>query len=141
MWGACSDPYGGGVKTAAAVAQNLVRFCGVAELGLGLLFWSDHLQSLIVVHIVVGLVLVLALWTLAVLAALSRSSPFGQVVFAAVWGLLLPVFGLTQDQLLTGGAHWVVQVLHLLAGLIAIGLGEGLGGGIRRAAAPVPQAP
>jgi hypothetical protein len=129
------------MKPAAAVAQNLVRFCGVVEVGLGLLFWSDHLPSLIVVHVAVGLVLVLALWTLAVIATFTRSSPFGQVVFAAVWGLLLPVFGLTQDQLLTGDAHWVVQVLHLLVGLIAIGLGEALGGGIRRAAAPEPQTP
>jgi hypothetical protein len=129
------------MKAAAAVAQNLVRFCGVVQLGLGLLFWSDHLQSLLVVHIVVGLVLVLALWTLAVIAAFCRSSPFGQVVVAAVWGLLLAIFGLTQDQMLTSGAHWVVQVLHLLVGLTAIGLGEALGGGIRRAAGPVPQAP
>ena len=32
--------------------------------------------------------------------------------------------GLTQALLLNGSAHWIVQVLHLLVGLGAIGLAE-----------------
>ncbi|MBO0684427.1 MAG: hypothetical protein J2P45_14820 [Candidatus Dormibacteraeota bacterium] len=127
------------MKTAATAVQNLLRFCGVVQIILGLLFWSDHQQSLIPVHIVVGLILVLSLWTLAVMAAVLRAAPAGLVAGALAWGLVVVIFGLTQDQIMAGPSHWAVQVLHLLVGLFAIVQGEGLGGGIRRAA-PAPQA-
>ncbi|MBO0681954.1 MAG: hypothetical protein J2P45_02260 [Candidatus Dormibacteraeota bacterium] len=127
------------MKSAATAVQNLLRFCGVVQIILGLLFWSGHQQSLVIVHIIVGLVLVLALWTLAVIAALLRAAPTGLVAGALVWGLVVVIFGLTQDRILTGPSHWAVQALHLLVGLFAIVQGEGLGGGIRRAA-PAPQA-
>jgi hypothetical protein len=73
-----------------------------------------------------GFVLVIALWTLAVLAARAGVS-IGLVVLAVVWGLVAPALGLTQASLWVGGWHWVIQVLHLRIGLGAIGLGETLG--------------
>jgi hypothetical protein len=77
-----------------------------------------------------GLVLVLALWVLAGLAA-RAGVPLGLVALAVAWGLIVPALGLTQDQLLPGSAHWVIQVLHLLVGLGAIGQAEGLAARIR----------
>ena len=47
----------------------------------------------------------------------------GLVALAAVWGLIVPILGVMQTQLLPGGAHWVIEVIHLLVGLVAIGLG------------------
>ena len=41
-------------------------------------------------------------------------------------GLVGAVLGLTQTQLLVGSAHWLVEVLHLLVGIAAIGMAEGL---------------
>ena len=38
----------------------------------------------------------------------------------------MPVLGLTQTRLLTGSAHWLIEVLHLLVGVAAVGMAEGL---------------
>jgi hypothetical protein len=77
-----------------------------------------------------GFVLVLSLWVLAVLAALAGVSR-GVVALAIFWGLVVPILGLTQARLLPGPAHWSIEVLHLLIGLAAIGMGGGLARRIR----------
>jgi hypothetical protein len=122
------------MRTTATVAQMLIRLCGLIQIVLGLLFWSGNVLALVPVHALVGLVLVLSLWTLAFAAARSGVQP-GFVALAFVWGLLLPVLGLMQGGLLVGGAHWLIQALHLLVGVVAIGLGEGLGREIKRSRA------
>ena len=125
------------MKIAVTVAQNLVRLSGLILIVLGVLFWSGNALTLIPLHMLIGFVLVLSLWTMAFLAARSGVSP-GLVALGFLWGLLVVVFGLTQDQLLTGDAHWVIRVLHLLVGLGAIGQSEGLAVRIlRRQAMPV----
>jgi hypothetical protein len=120
------------MRTTATVAQMLVRACGLVLIVLGILFWTGGALALVPVHMLLGLVLVLSLWTLAFIGARSGLPP-GLVVAAFLWGLVVPIFGVTQDQLLTGGGHWLIRVLHLLAGLVAIGLAEGLGARIKRA--------
>ena len=77
-----------------------------------------------------GFLLVLGLWTLAALAARAGAQP-SLVALAAVWGLIVPILGLNQDRLLAGSAHWLIEVLHLLVGLGAIGQAEGLAARIR----------
>jgi hypothetical protein len=109
----------------ATVAQMSVRASGVVLLILGVIFWTGNLDSLHLVHILLGLLLVLGLWTLAFLGA-RAGAPAAIVVVSVVWGLITPALGLTQENILTGGWHWVIQVLHLLVGLGAIGLAEQL---------------
>jgi hypothetical protein len=70
-----------------------------------------------------GLVLVLSLWLIAALALRAGVQP-GLVALAAVWGRVVPTLGLTQDRLLPGSLHWLIQLLHLAVGLTAIGLGR-----------------
>jgi hypothetical protein len=118
------------MKIATTVLQMLVRLSGLTLIVLGVLFWTGHALTLIPVHMLVGFVLVLSLWTLAVLAARAGVHP-GLVILAMLWGGLVPVLGLTQDRLLPGDAHWVIQVLHLLVGLGAIGQAEGLAARIK----------
>lgn len=86
---------------------------------LGLVIWVGRGDQLIPVHSLLGLLLILSLWTLAALAARSRVS-IGLVVAALVWGLIAPILGYSQDQLVLGEWHWVIQALHLVAGLGAI---------------------
>jgi len=119
------------MQIAVTVAQNLVRVCGLILIVLGVLFWSGNALTLIPLHILIGLLLVLALWAMAFLAARAGVPP-GLVILAFLWGLLVPIFGLTQDQMLLGDAHWVIRVLHLLVGLGAIGHSEGLAVRIRQ---------
>jgi hypothetical protein len=113
------------MRIATTVFQMLVRLSGLILISLGVLFWTGHALTLIPVHMLVGFVLVLSLWTLAVLAARAGVHP-AFVALAIAWGLIVPILGLTQQRLLPGEAHWVIQVLHLLVGLGAIGQAEGL---------------
>jgi hypothetical protein len=120
------------LSTPAVASRWVVRIAGLVQVVLGTLFWAGQAVTLIPLHILIGLLLVLGLWTLAFLGARAGVSP-GFVVLVALWGLLLPVFGLTQDRLLTGDAHWLVRLLHLLVGLAAIGQAEGLTARMREA--------
>jgi hypothetical protein len=116
----------------------VVRLAGLILIVLGILFWTGHADSLVGVHTVIGIVLVLSLWVLATLASQS-GVPAGLVAAAVGWGVVTIALGLTQERWLPGDAHWVIQVLHLLVGLGAIGLAETLGARIRRTRVPVPQ--
>lgn len=107
------------------IAQMTVRVAGVLLVLLGLLIWTGHGDRIVPFHELLGLVLVLGLWTLAYTGA-RTGVPVGLIVVAFAWGLVAPVLGLTQVNLVTGGHHWIIQVVHLLVGLGAIGIAEGL---------------
>jgi hypothetical protein len=113
------------------VAQMLVRITGVLLLILGLLFWSGDALGLIPVHMLLGVLFVLSLWLLAAVAS-QAGIPAGMAAGVAVSGLIVLILGLVQDSLMPGAAHWVIQVLHLLVGLMAIGSAEMIGGRLRR---------
>jgi hypothetical protein len=105
--------------------QMGIRVLGVVQLLLGILFWTGNALGLVDLHQFIGIVLVLALWTQAALAH-RAGVPGGLVAGAAVYGLIVPIVGLTQRELLPGSAHWVIQVIHLLLGIGLIGLAETL---------------
>jgi hypothetical protein len=119
------------MQTTLNVAQMLVRITGVLLLILGLLFWSGDALGLIPVHMLLGVLLVLSLWLLAAVAS-QAGIPAGMAAGVAVIGLVVLILGLVQDSLMPGAAHWVIQVLHLLVGLVAIGSAEMIGGRLRR---------
>lgn len=119
------------MKTATTVFQWLVRITGLIQIVLGVFIWTGNADSFIRVHIISGIVLVVSLFALAVVAAMARVAP-GLVALAAVWALVVLVLGLTQVGLVPGSAHWVIQVLHLLLGLGAIGQAESLAWRIKR---------
>jgi len=116
--------------TLATGARLAVRIGGSIVLLLGLVIWTGRADELKDLHILIGIIVVVALWTLAVLAA-RAGVPLVLVGLAAVWGLIQPVLGLTQANLLVGDWHWVIQVIHLFFGLGVIGWGEALGRAIK----------
>ena len=67
--------------------------------------------------------------------AIATRGRIGLTIGAFILGLIVVIFGLTQTTLLPGAAHWVIQIIHLLLGLAAIGLGEAIGGRYRRLSA------
>jgi hypothetical protein len=111
-----------------------VRVAGLVVLVLGLIVWTDAYPVATPLHMLAGIVLVVGLWAVALLAARAGAAT-SLVAVAIGWGLLTVAFGLTQDQLLPGDAHVVVEVAHLVVGLVAIGLGEAITAQARRAAA------
>src|SRR5262245_31182571 len=120
------------MDTVTTIARMLIRLCGMVALILGVLFWVRIALNLIPVHMVIGLVLVLSLWTLAAVAV-RAGIPYGLIALVVVWGLVTLLLGMFQGRLLLNSAHWVIRVLHLLVGMGAMGLGETLAGRIKRA--------
>jgi len=125
-------------RTVTAVHMTL-RISGALLILLGLAIWTGRADAIIPVHEFLGFVLVLSLWTLAFFGA-RAGVPRGIVIAAIAWGLIAPILGLTQANLLTNNWHWVIQVLHLLVGLAAIGTGEGLVQRMRRVGATPAKA-
>jgi hypothetical protein len=119
---------------ALAAAGWTVRFTGIAMLVLGLLIWANVARALVPLHMLIGIALVIALWATAAFALRSGIKPALPAV-AVGWGVLMFVFGMTQAQILPGEMHVVVEIAHLLIGIVAIGLGEALVAAGRRGAA------
>jgi hypothetical protein len=117
------------------VAQMTLRGSGVLLILLGLAIWTGRADGIIPIHEFLGFVLVLSLWTLAYFGA-RAGVPKGMVAAAVAWGLIAPILGLTQANLLDNNWHWVIQVLHLIVGLATIGTGEALAQRMKRLGAP-----
>ena len=113
------------MKTMTTGLRWWVRIVGTVMIVLGLSIWTGNFDRLIPFHILLGVTLVIALWLLAIIAAESGVQ-LGLVALAVAWGLIMPALGLTQERLLPGSAHWVIQIVHLLVGLGAIGQAENL---------------
>jgi hypothetical protein len=123
------------MRTITALQMG-IRVVGVVQLVLGVLFWTGNALGLVDLHQLLGILLVLGLWTMAALAH-RAGVPAGLVAAAAVWGLVVPIVGLTQRELLAGSAHWVIEVIHLLLGLGLLALAENLATRAKARLAPV----
>lgn len=110
------------MKIAIIVSRVLLGISGVALLLLGILFWTGHALTLVPLHMLLGALLVLSMWMLVAISLHARTA-MGFAAVVLVWSLIVPLLGMAQMQLLPGGGHWVVQVLHLLVGIAAMGLG------------------
>lgn len=119
------------MSRAVTLVHMTLRISGALLILLGLAIWTGRADAIIPVHEFLGFVLVLSLWTLAYFGA-RAGVPRGMVAAAVAWGLIAPILGLTQANLLTNNWHWVIQIVHLLVGLAAIGTGEGLAQRMRR---------
>ena len=115
----------------ATIARWIVRLCGLFQIVTGLLFWSGNAVTMVQFHMLTGILLVLSLWVLTFVGARS-GAPGTLVGFAAVWGAVVFVFGMSQSGLLPGDLHWIIQTLHLLVGVAAIAIAERLGAIVKR---------
>jgi hypothetical protein len=120
--------------TAVRVANMLLRALFVLQLILGLLFWFNQALSFVGIHMLLGILFVATVWFLGVAQGLGKNGSLGLTVGTFVVGLIVAVFGMFQGAIITGGAHWVTQVIHLLLGITAIGLGEASAARYRRGA-------
>jgi hypothetical protein len=105
------------------ISRSLVRLTAIVQIVLGVLFWTDNATGLIPLHQFSGIILVLSLEVL-VFAAARAGVDRRLVAIAGIWGVLVIALGLSQDSLLQGSAHWIIEVLHLLIGLAAIAQAE-----------------
>ncbi len=116
------------------ITANVLRASASLALILGVLSWIGVLpDSLIGIHMLLGILVVLSLWVLGGAIMMTRGG-IGLGIGAIVLGLITLALGLTQKQILPepNPAHWVIQVVHLLIGLSAIGMGEVISGRYKR---------
>ncbi len=114
------------MSTYISISRMFARGCGVLLIILGVLFWTGNALFLVPVHFVIGLLLVITLWEVAVIALVQRRI-IGLPVVGLVWGVIVIALGATQQLIMPGSGHIVVQVIHLLVGLLAIGFIERIG--------------
>jgi uncharacterized membrane protein YczE len=127
------------VKYIVLTARMLISLFGIALVVLGILFWTGHALSLVQLHMALGGLFVICLLVLAALGFLTPGARWFALL-VLVWSLIVPALGVAQLRLLPGSDHWVIQAIHLLVGLIAMGLGHALARriGRRPAAAALP---
>ena len=113
------------MRPVIVVLRWLIRMFAIVQLTLGTLFWTGNAATWIPLHMLSGLVLVLGLWSQAALGVRAGLG-IGMLVLALGWGAIVVALGMTQDSLLAGDAHWLIQVVHLLIGLAAVGLAEAI---------------
>lgn len=112
----------------------------VVQLVLGILFWTNTAGGgLIAIHMLIGIIFVALIWAAGVIQV-AKGGTFGLVGATFVVGLIVALFGLFQAQLLPGGAHWLIQVVHLLLGLAALGTAEACAASYKRRSVAVPAA-
>jgi hypothetical protein len=105
------------------ILQLILRIAGVIQLILGIVVWIGSADSLVSIHILLGVVITLALFLL-VYQALRAGVNRWLVALAGLWAIGLPVWGMLQEHIFPGAYEWLAQVLHLLCGIGALGLAE-----------------
>lgn len=117
----------------APIFSGIVRYGGTLTLILGLFLWTGNFDSLKSYHMLLGIIVVVALWLLAAAYAMSGKANIGVIIAAIILGLAQALLGMTQESMLPTTGHWVIQVLHLLLGIGIIGTGESISMAMKKA--------
>lgn len=105
------------------VPSMILRVSWVLALILGITLWTGNLDNLQSVHMLLGILMVVSLFWLAIMNIRLHGN-IVLTVLAFVDGLALYIVGITQQNVLVSGAHWIIQIVHVLLALAAIALGE-----------------
>lgn len=100
-----------------------LRASGSLAVLLGILFWLGYVDSLVPLHIALGVLVTFSLWGAGILVGIEKGGSMGLMVGTLVLSLVVILFGLNQEELLPGSLHWMVQAIHLLLGISAVALG------------------
>jgi len=113
----------------------IMRLCVLIVLILGILFWTDVAGGpLILLHMGLGILIALLLVILGcVIAIVKKGRNIGLAIGAFVLAICMVALGLGQRSILaTSPLHWIIQVVHLLLGLLALGIAEMIAGRYKR---------
>ena len=112
------------------ITQWVLRVSALLALILGILFWTGSApDALIPVHIVLGVLVTISLWVLGFVFGRARGGNWGLASVAIVWGIL--VIGVGGSQI-GQDPSTAIKIIHLLIGLVAIGIGEMVAGRYKR---------
>ncbi len=106
------------------IASFVLSLAGLLALILGLLFWIGIALNLVSMHMLLGLLAVGALWVIGVGQVFSKTGSWIIAACALVVGAITAVLGMMQASLMVGPFHWVIQIIHLVLGILTIGIGH-----------------
>jgi hypothetical protein len=106
------------------IALIVLNLAGFLALIIGLLFWTGTAQNLVSLHMLLGFLTIGALWIIGIGQALDKGGSWIIAALALALGAAAGYFGMIQSSLFAGESHWVIEVSHLLLGLLTIGLGH-----------------
>jgi hypothetical protein len=109
----------------ARILQIIAGIAGICALALGLTIWIANI-NLISIHMIFGILVALSLLVMGILAVGTSGLRIWGIV-GIVYAIIVPVFGLSQFNILVGNLHWIIQTLHMLVGIGAIVLTGVLG--------------
>ncbi|GCE08510.1 hypothetical protein [Dictyobacter aurantiacus] len=109
---------------ATRILQIILGIAGLGALALGILIWTTGM-NVYAIHMLCGLIVALTLLVGGILAVTTRELRIWGIV-GIIYALIVPVFGITQFNILPGNLHWLIQTAHLLVGLGAIALAGNL---------------
>ncbi len=107
------------------ILRWIIRVAFLVGLLLGVALWLGRGYSLLRLHMWLGFIVAFALLLVVILSLLARVKPVLPII-TLLWAVALPVIGIAQLHMMPGADHWIIQVIHLILGLGAIGLGEAL---------------
>jgi hypothetical protein len=111
----------------------IARIGGLLALVLGLML-SRVAPSALQIHMTLGVLVAVALAILGGWAmAKAVSLPIARM--SLIWAGATIYIGFAQGRLLPGDNHWIIEVLHALLGIGAIGFAEMLAAALTRKAA------
>lgn len=126
----------------ARISVMVLRLAALLALILGILFWLNVIPGAesfrnpwTSLHMTLGIIVTICLVILGILMITTKGGNAGLGLGAIVLAILVIALGLSQTSLLIDeSVHWIVQIVHLLFGLAAIGMGEMIAGRYRRIA-------
>ncbi len=114
------------------ILQWVVRVAWVIAILLGMSFWGGPGIAPVSVHMTFGGLVALSLAILAITAVIHRVRVPVAVV-ALLWAIATVAVGTVQDWWVGAGSHVLIEVIHLVLGVGAIGFAEMLAAALNRA--------
>ena len=109
----------------ARILQIIVGIAGLCALVLGLVIWIANID-LTDIPMLFGLLVTLGLLVMSIIALTVSGLRIWGIV-GIVYAIIVPIFGVSQSNILVGHLHWLIQTLHVLVSLGALVLTGFLG--------------
>lgn len=116
------------------ITMMVMRLCVLITLIIGILLWIKVIGiPLVLLHMILGLLIALSLVILGSFIVTVKGRNIGLAIGAFVLAICMVALGLHQQSILLGSPlHWIIQVVHLLLGLLALGMAEMIAGRYKR---------
>lgn len=106
------------------IASAVLTLAGLLALISGSLFWMGLPLNLMTLHMLLGFLAVAALWTIGLAQAIVNGGSWVIAGCAVLVGTLTIILGFYQSSLMIGALHWIIELTHLILGILTIGLGH-----------------